>query len=241
MTYEHSADPFTSKSQPPSAVEAGFTESAEMDAYYQHLISGQTAGQILMARLAAEELEVMATQLNATQTELDVVTEKSTFDHLTGLRNRAYAEQKLGDAVQRARRPRPHDAPRGDTVAFIDADHFKLINDTHGHAAGDEVLKRIAGALKATTNRHGEVAARLSGDEFFALFSNTTPDDAATLLTLVNESLQSDSTLPISLSIGIAPVEATSVAEVLKAADDALYSAKEAGRAQVHIADAVDG
>ncbi|WP_432562033.1 GGDEF domain-containing protein [Kineococcus sp. SYSU DK003] len=143
----------------------------------------------------------------------------ATSDGLTGVANRRTLDEAL--------------AQQDHTVwslALIDLDHFKAVNDTHGHQAGDDVLRAAAAAL-STTAREGDLVARYGGEEFAVLLPGT--DQAAALL--VAERLRAAvaaATRPrVTCSIGIATARGPRPAvDVLAAADRALYSAKAAGR-----------
>ena len=161
-------------------------------------------------------------------------------DHLTGLPNRRAFEAVLDREFRTARA-----ALEPLVVAFCDIDHFKRINDTHGHEAGDRVIRLIGQVLAEVSNDHCHVA-RHGGEEFVMLFRGL--DTAATydLLDSLRESLASrhfvnratDEPLGrITFSTGIADVfDYADARAALKAADEALYVAKEAGRNQVRIA-----
>ncbi|TSE19854.1 putative signaling protein [Tepidimonas alkaliphilus] len=159
------------------------------------------------------------------------------FDPLTGLANRRLLLDRLQQAVHQARR-----SARWGALLFLDLDHFKTINDTHGHDVGDAVLRALGERLRATL-REQDTPGRLGGDEFLVLLppSWTCRDEAALAARVVADKLAAalrqpvlhqDRQLALTLSIGIAlygdaPVEAT---ELLKAADLAMYSVKQAGR-----------
>lgn len=154
------------------------------------------------------------------------------YDALTGLPNRRLFSQHLEQILAQARR---HD--RAAAVMFLDLDHFKEINDTHGHEVGDELLKtvawRLAGGLRA-----GDTVARQGGDEFvIALAEVTHADDALRvaekLATRVAQPVPVGSlSLQVTTSIGIAlhPAHGLDAATLLRHADLALYAVKEAGR-----------
>jgi diguanylate cyclase (GGDEF)-like protein/PAS domain S-box-containing protein len=153
-------------------------------------------------------------------------------DTLTGLANRLHFNERVELAIARLRR---HGKPLA--LLYLDIDHFKQINDSRGHAAGDEVLRefsrRLIGCLRAT-----DFAARLGGDEFVVLVEDLETEDApqmiaAKLVEQMSEPISAGgSMLYASTSIGIALCrEAVSSAdELMHIADQALYSAKAAGR-----------
>jgi diguanylate cyclase (GGDEF)-like protein/PAS domain S-box-containing protein len=151
-------------------------------------------------------------------------------DFLTGLHNRRHFEQKLAQEVERAARYGSTGA-----VLLIDVDNFKMVNDTFGHLAGDDLLKGIAGLLKDRM-RHTDILARVGGDEFAVLLPQTSAtqataaaDDFVTALDkqaamLANESIH------ITASVGVAAFDHICEGEVLARADAAMYAAKHAGR-----------
>jgi diguanylate cyclase (GGDEF)-like protein len=154
-------------------------------------------------------------------------------DHLTGLPNRAQFQEHLDVALERARRD-------GSSVAvlFIDLDGFKQINDDHGHAAGDAVLRAIGDRLSAAT-RGGDVVARLGGDEFLMLVSLPGSDREAldALFDRVQEQLHHPADvegvrLDLAGSVGAAifPDDAATGDELIRAADLAMYDVKQRGR-----------
>ena len=154
------------------------------------------------------------------------------FDALTGLPNRALLSDRFSQMIVVARR---RNAPLG--VLFIDLDDFKLVNDTQGHAAGDELLKETARRLLASV-RQGDTVARISGDEFAVILGDLArADDAALVAQKIIERLAESfairgKELFVTASIGIAtfPVDGADAEVLLGAADAAMYRAKQAGR-----------
>jgi diguanylate cyclase (GGDEF)-like protein len=159
----------------------------------------------------------------------------SVFDRLTGLPNRRYVESLLDQAMAAARRTR-----RPLVLALADLDHFKQINDRHGHAAGDEVLRHAASTLSRAFRR-SDVIARYGGEEFVILFPETEPAAAAERLEQLRADVARHSVpvpgaeVPITLSVGLAefPRDGESPADLLACADQRLYAAKRAGRNRV--------
>lgn len=153
-------------------------------------------------------------------------------DPLTGVYNRAMLETTLTREVGLARR---HKNPL--SIIMMDIDHFKSINDSHGHLAGDEVIKALvacaAGRIRAT-----DILARYGGDEFVVILSNTDLDGALILAERMRTAVQDiDYVTPtgvglaFSVSMGVAKfVASQSADELLQAADKALYGAKRGGR-----------
>jgi len=155
-------------------------------------------------------------------------------DEVTRLANRRAFEEAADHELERARRQ-----GRPVTVAYLDVDDFKRLNDRLGHAAGDEVLAAVGATLRRGTRRL-DTAARLGGDEFGLLLPDTSSSAAAALL----ERLRSDLRValgspsgPVTLSIGSVTFETlpASVAEMVASADAAMYRAKRAGKGTVHL------
>ena len=150
-------------------------------------------------------------------------------DSLTGLVNRRYAERRLDEALAAARRTR-----RPLVLALADVDHFKPVNDTYGHAAGDGVLRGVASALRGTF-RSSDVIARFGGDEFLILMPESEPAHAIDRLTHFQATLSLPSPTHVTISIGVAvwPGDGQEAGELLAHADHRLYVAKESGRNRV--------
>lgn len=168
---------------------------------------------------------------------LALVEKLAVTDSLTELRNRRYFDDTLATAF--ARSQRYHEEL---TLILLDVDHFKGINDTYGHAAGDLVLQRLARIFKERC-REIDVAARLGEDEFAFLLFHTSREDsevfAHDLLKLAHEQrfVFNGNEVRIGLSIGLASVrdDIQSIEALYGAADEALYEAKRRGRNQVVI------
>lgn len=161
---------------------------------------------------------------------------QAAHDELTGLYNRRRFEQVLGDLlVQRDETGDSH------AVLYMDLDQFKVVNDTCGHHAGDELLRQLGIALKSVA-RSSDTLARLGGDEFgLILHSCSLPraeEVGRKILRMVNDfSFSWDGrSFTIGISIGVVDVSAhDSVAEILMAADQACYSAKNLGRNRLQV------
>ncbi len=156
----------------------------------------------------------------------------ATTDELTGLLNRRAAIARLQELWSLAAR---HNRPLA--VILLDIDRFKHINDSHGHDAGDAVLRRVAATLRRST-RFGESVCRVGGDEFLVLCPDATADMAAAVAGRLRKSVAAQRIrhagvdLSVTISLGVAergPASATAD-DLLKAADEALYAAKRAGR-----------
>ena len=171
--------------------------------------------------------------------ELEVATAQAyklaQHDILTGLPNRSLLNQRLKQILALAQRDGTHVA-----CLFLDFDHFKRINDTLGHDAGDQLLQAIAQRLISAV-RESDTVARLGGDEFVIILPGLDPEHAAfevmAVLTRVRECFLapfrlSDQMPTLTCSIGIAmyPLDAADGGNLIKQADTAMYAAKEAGR-----------
>ncbi len=164
--------------------------------------------------------------------QLEDVLEAAKRDTLTGLFNRAHFESVLRNRIEQSKR-------RTDTlsVAMIDLDGFKEVNDGLGHAMGDLALRQV-GRLLGGQARDTDIAARYGGDEFAWLMPGTSVEAAVAVADRIRRlvrDMSRDLNLPISLSIGIAscPDDAVSMTELLDFADTAMYQAKGAGGNQV--------
>jgi diguanylate cyclase (GGDEF)-like protein len=158
-----------------------------------------------------------------------IVEAQSLHDHVSGALNRRGIDQRLALEIVRAER-------NGDqlAVALIDIDHFKQINDTAGHAAGDAALKQVVEVISSRLRSY-DFFGRYGGDEFLLVFSQTSCEDALRITKRIEHAVSglavSKFALPITLSIGLtfaAPCE--TAVSMLARADMALYNAKRAGR-----------
>lgn len=153
-------------------------------------------------------------------------------DALTGLPNRRLLEDRIETALQHAKRTHTKAA-----VMYLDLDGFKLVNDTYGHAYGDEILRMVAQRLLATARKEDTVA-RLGGDEFMVVLGSVhsladAQGPAAKLVEVLSEPyLVNGQTLRLSTSIGISmyPDDADTVEALINIADYALYEAKRSGK-----------
>ena len=159
-------------------------------------------------------------------------------DELTDVYNRRYLDTKLRDEVRRAKRYK-----RPISVLMLDLDHFKQINDTLGHAQGDETLRELAKLLRGQT-REIDVVCRYGGDEFTMVLPETDAQAAARKAERLRQKVagfdfrnltDAGRPLRLSLSIGVAALEESvgDEADLLKRADDALFRSKRGGRNRV--------
>jgi diguanylate cyclase (GGDEF)-like protein/PAS domain S-box-containing protein len=183
-------------------------------------------------RAANETLQVQLAEIEALQAKLR---DQAIRDSLTGVFNRRYLSETLGRETARARRD-----SRAYAVVILDLDHFKRINDTYGHKAGDRVLVAFGELLRAHT-REGDLVCRYGGEEFVVLMPGSSAVSAArraevwrTALEAQHFSLKGED-VAITLSAGVAcyPDDGSDGEAVLNAADEALYRAKGSGRNNV--------
>lgn len=205
---------------------------------------GLTRSMVEKTRQVETQLRENQKQTQALKSSLENARRAAEHDHLTGLPNRRAFEGVLRDEMEQAQ-------SNGETlsVAFCDIDHFKHVNDTHGHDTGDRVLKFVAGLLAKASNDRCHVA-RHGGEEFVMLFRGKTAAEACEAVDSVREDLANRSLVNrsngermdrVSFSAGVANVLAYDDPRgALKAADRALYLAKEHGRNRVYLAAEVD-
>lgn len=164
---------------------------------------------------------------------LDELSRATLEDGLTKVYNRRYFERSLASELDRSRRDQ---RPCG--LILLDIDHFKQFNDTHGHDVGDEVLKTVAGTIKSML-RSTDTVSRVGGEEFAIIVPNTFRLDAGYLAERIRSGVEDqrieieDKTLNVTISMGVAmndPKEKTTLDELYKQADNALYEAKHSGR-----------
>lgn len=162
-------------------------------------------------------------------------------DELTGLINRKAFHEIVDTELEKVK---GSDTPL--SLAFIDIDHFLKINDTYGHAGGDEVLVQVASILKELADKTA-VICRYGGDEFVLLFPNTEREQAFLLVEkmrmavsekviTVQKTGETIHKVSISAGIACAPIDGRLKSEILRKADQALYRAKATGRGKVRLA-----
>jgi diguanylate cyclase (GGDEF)-like protein/PAS domain S-box-containing protein len=161
----------------------------------------------------------------------------ASHDALTGLLNRREFEVRLKLAIRSARGESRHHV-----LLYLDLDEFKVVNDTCGHLAGDEMLKQVTALLRSRVRR-GDVLARLGGDEFGVLLEDCPLDHARQIAEELRRTVREfrfcwgDQVFEVGASIGLVPIAAADsvdLGQVLSAADAACYVAKDGGRNRVH-------
>jgi len=164
------------------------------------------------------------------------LTYQATHDALTNLLNRHEFESRLTDILEATRNYQAH------ALLYLDLDQFKVVNDTCGHNAGDELLRQVS-ALLQTRLRSGDTFARLGGDEFGIILEHCPYQKALHIAQALRERVQNfrfqwqDKSFTIGVSIGLFPINQTniSVVKAMSAADSACYVAKDSGRNRIHV------
>jgi two-component system cell cycle response regulator len=197
-----------------------------------YLVEPVSDGEVLTRVEAAARTKALQEELVAQGARLEALLRE---DGLTGLSNRRAILTQLGGMVSAARR---HGHPL--SIAICDLDHFKRINDGHGHKAGDAVLLAAARAM-GTHLRAEDQLGRLGGEEFLVLL----PDTDAAAAQHVAEKLRAEvahagGPVPVTVSIGVATWDGEAPEDLLHRADEALYGAKDAGRDRVMAATLLD-
>lgn len=202
-------------------------EKFEAQARYNEELEGHVEERTFELQIALRELQDVNAEL-----------EKRNFeDALTGLHNRRYFSQQLEKEYRRAYRSK-----RPLSLLMVDIDHFKKVNDTHGHYIGDQILQGLAKVLKNSAKRPGDIVCRYGGEEFAVILADCSQSQAelfaSQLVERVRETAFTTDAGPrhITISVGVAELANTldqSTEHLFKAADEALYRAKRDGRDQV--------
>ena len=166
--------------------------------------------------------------------DLDRSLELAVTDPLTGLRNRRYVRRHLDAVLRNA----------GAAVLLLDVDHFKAVNDTHGHAIGDGALREVAERVRVHL-RSADVVARYGGEEFLVVMTGAMAEDGRLVAERLRQAVGSRPMMvdgvsfPVTVSVGVAAgMAGSSGDDVISAADAALYRAKDNGRNRVEMASA---
>ena len=180
----------------------------------------------------------MSTQLKVID-QIRIIEKMSMYDTLTNIPNRQnFNIRAKADGGRAVREQTPI------SVLIIDIDHFKKVNDTHGHQQGDVALVKVAETIASTLRRSSDLAARWGGEEFVVLLPNTLYENAKYIAEIIRSAVEQTSIpgvdgnppLNVTISIGVAsttPDDTGFMAGLLKEADKALYTAKETGRNKV--------
>jgi len=176
-----------------------------------------------------------AQPLLQTKLQLEKLREQSLKDELTGLNNRRFLNSTIGFILEQTKR---HNKSLG--ILMCDIDHFKSVNDSYGHKAGDEVLKQIADTIKGVL-RKSDLIIRYGGEEFLVLLTDQEKLTTVKVAEKIRKSVESklfdigEKGIHITISIGVAlyPEHSYNFEEVVKMADSALYKAKQSGRNRV--------
>lgn len=199
-------------------------------------------------RRGLRELKELKDHYRETARELKAARERmkqlSITDDLTETYNYRYFIQSLDLELRRAKR---YEYPI--SLMMLDIDHFKIYNDTHGHVAGDRVLKQVARVIKETV-RHTDILARYGGEEFAGILIKTNLDEGCQIAERVRKAVEEfaidhEKTQPqgrLTVSVGISTLgsKVSSLQGLVKTADEALYEAKRTGRNRVAVSQAVD-
>ncbi|MCL4184409.1 MAG: diguanylate cyclase [Burkholderiaceae bacterium] len=186
---------------------------------------------------AGERARQLEEEVSRLETELSAASTQVMTDHLTNLLNRRGLEQSFEDLAERCRAE-----GRPLSLALLDVDNFKRLNDALGHQAGDDALRHLARLLRSRV-RSSDLSARYGGEEFVILLPGATEEQAAEVVRGIQRSLTTDVFLHhaqrvfITFSAGVAQVvDGSTLEETVARADDAMYEAKRAGKNRVCIA-----
>jgi diguanylate cyclase (GGDEF)-like protein len=228
----------------------GFRNASPQEAVVPVLSDGQVMAVLRLVRSIPFEpddrqfLEVIAAQVSLALGRIKFIATLQTLsvtDALTGIANRRHWDWRLAEEIARAQRYRYPVA-----VLMVDIDHFKRVNDTHGHQVGDEVLRQVAERLRSTLRRT-DFLARYGGEEFGIIAPQTALEAAKVLAerlrrAIAREPIQvnNELSIPLTISVGVAvfPDHAQNESDLVAAADAALYRAKQDGRNCVRVAEA---
>ncbi len=204
-------------------------------------------GKVLYVREIGEpEIDEQGTIIRTFGTLQDITDSKlveerlsyqASHDALTGLINRREFEKRAERLLSTIKQDKSEHA-----LCFMDLDQFKIVNDTCGHTAGDELLRQL-GSVLANTVRYRDTLARLGGDEFGVLMEHCSLDDAHRVAASLQKTVQNfkftwqEHDFKIGVSIGLVPVtsDTTNLTELMKQADAACYMAKDQGRNRIHV------
>lgn len=207
----------------------------------QHLATLAVSGAMFQQK-HDEPSQELARQNGNLLERIERLMQRSRLDPLTGVYNRGSFDDRLTELI---RESIPEEKAIG--LLFADVDHFKAVNDTHGHLAGDAVLRKVAESLKAAI-RATDLLARYGGEEFVLMIVNPQPAELAPLGERLRKQIEKQvfvyegTVIPITISVGAAIATPVSLVDsfaqrLIAAADRAMYEAKRRGRNRVVVAD----
>ncbi len=196
-----------------------------------------TTGQVEKVCLMVYDVTDIASSKRALERANEQLAKLSMTDRLTGLLNRGTWENLVDAEFERFRR-----YGQATSLVMFDIDHFKKVNDTHGHLAGDEVIKHSAAVTKGNL-RQSDISGRYGGEEFGIILPETDAEGARIICERIRESIEQSvvktSVAPVqyTISMGIAQLSdgPENYMQWMQLADEALYAAKESGRTRVMI------
>ena len=219
------------------ALETGRSQEMEL------LVSGRYYHFYLVPVMSEDYVNIYAHDVTERRKAELQLSHQARHDTLTGLANRRAFEAMLDDAIEAARFE-----AQPSMLLYLDLDQFKVVNDTCGHVAGDELLRQLGTRLAGQVRGNDEIA-RLGGDEFAVLLRNCPPEIGMEIAEKLRQQvadfrfLWEDRSFRVGVSIGVVEIreDATSRDEILAAADVACYAAKDSGRNRIHLYRLDDG
>ena len=196
----------------------------------------RTTARIVVAADGEPSLLIVCEDLTETRTLSEILNYESSHDSLTGLLNRRDFERRLAEALRGAA-----DTESEHVLCYVDLSQFQLINETWGHEAGDDLLRRLSRLLQQQL-RPRDALARLGGDEFGVLMEFCSLREAQVVAASIQQAIESfrfdweEQRLSVSAGIAVVPIGAgQTIGQVMQAADTACYAAKVAGRNKIHV------
>ena len=216
----------------------------EVNSGFIHNAAGQPIKMVFIVRDVTErkqaenQIQELFKQL---EIEKNIAQLNSITDSLTGLSNRRYLDEALRTEFFRLKR-----AGSQLSLIMLDVDHFKKFNDSYGHLAGDDCLRQIGAALKATVNRVPDIVARYGGEEFLVILPETDGKGAAALAEQIRKAVEeikilnkaSDIAEYVTVSLGVVTAYTTGLSspeQLVALADEAMYRAKQGGRNRIEV------
>ncbi len=216
-----------------NAIDQHLADSEAADLRLRQILWGALAA--MLATLLAEAILIFRPLFRKLEITQKTLLNAAITDPMTGCRNRRYFMEVGTHEVDRARRS-------GDPlmVALLDIDHFKSVNDTYGHAVGDDTIKMITKGIQEVI-RTSDVVGRIGGEEFAILLPNTNPENAKIVFEKLRKHIEDkpveipSGAFRVTVSIGATSFQSTdeNIDDVLNRADKALYDAKNSGRNRV--------